>query len=288
MTTKLFFAELSFQFDDSKLSDIIHQNGLQYESIRLLHRGGSSLGHGFIMAKNNNDARNIISILNGLELGGRRLKCEYARETLEMKVESKSKALEVSPSKYNTTVNSDSDNLRKEHKATLVKNTIYIANLPIETTEADVLKLFRDYHPKNVRIVTDSDGISRGFGFIEFDDEENSLKALEEVKGLIIGERLITLRLARKQRDVAMNSETATTLFVARVPLGLSETDLYQAFEAFHPKKCHFIKNRESSTFGYGFIVFSTPQDCKNALEFTKQAGFEIGGSKVVVEYALS
>ena len=68
----------------------------------------------------------------------------------------------------------------------------------------------------------------------------------------------------------------------------LSESDLYAAFEGYHPRKCHFVKHKDSGAFAYGFVVFATPQECKGAFEHTKEPGFAIGGAKVVVEYALS
>ena len=59
-----------------------------------------------------------------------------------MKVESKQKLLS-DPSA------ASSYSQRKEHK-TLVKNTLYIANLPTNVTEDDIFQLFKPYNPKNV------------------------------------------------------------------------------------------------------------------------------------------
>lgn len=35
MPTKLFFAELSFTYDNTKLEEVLREHGIQYESIRV-------------------------------------------------------------------------------------------------------------------------------------------------------------------------------------------------------------------------------------------------------------
>jgi RNA recognition motif-containing protein len=56
--------------------------------------------------------------------------------------------------------------------------------------------IFRDYGITEIEINRDSLGRSRGYGFVEFMNEEERNRVLEEKKGVIIRGRLITLEAA--------------------------------------------------------------------------------------------
>ena len=60
--------------------------------------------------------------------------------------------------------------------------TVFIGNLPLTTTENEILLLFQQFtRVGSVRLVVDkSTGRSRGFGFVEVEDSERSIEALNE------------------------------------------------------------------------------------------------------------
>ena len=79
---------------------------------------------------------------------------------------------------------------------------LYIGNLPYRTTESDVRKLFTKYEPiHSVVLISDREtGRSRGFGFIELDDECVDA-AIGELGDSIFGGRNLRISKARDRDE---------------------------------------------------------------------------------------
>jgi len=78
-----------------------------------------------------------------------------------------------------------------------VKKKLYVGNLSVETTEAELKELFaQSGSVETVRIITDRDsGRSKGFGFVEM--QEGGEKAIAEWKGKDYKGRALTVNEAR-------------------------------------------------------------------------------------------
>ncbi len=73
---------------------------------------------------------------------------------------------------------------RKQVKEVMAKH-IYVGNLPWATTPDDLLALFGKFGKVvNTQIITDRDtGRSRGFGFVEMENDAEAQKAIEALNG---------------------------------------------------------------------------------------------------------
>lgn len=78
--------------------------------------------------------------------------------------------------------------------------TVYVGNLPWEVTEDDLVQAFTPYgQVEGARIATDrATGRSRGFGFVEMDDDD-AAKAIEALNGSDWGGRTLTVNEARER-----------------------------------------------------------------------------------------
>jgi cold-inducible RNA-binding protein len=76
---------------------------------------------------------------------------------------------------------------------------LYVGNLPFDTTEDDLRELFaNDGEVRDVSLVTDRDtGRSRGFGFVEFANDDEGRKAIDRLNGSDMGGRQLTVNEAR-------------------------------------------------------------------------------------------
>jgi cold-inducible RNA-binding protein len=76
---------------------------------------------------------------------------------------------------------------------------LYVGNLPFDTTEDDLRELFSsDGEVRDVSLVTDRDtGRSRGFGFVEFANDDDGRKAIDRLNGSDMGGRQLTVNEAR-------------------------------------------------------------------------------------------
>ncbi len=79
---------------------------------------------------------------------------------------------------------------------------IYVGNLPFQTTDGELETLFSSHgqvHSANV--ITDREtGRSRGFGFVEMDDDAEARRAIEELDGYEMDGRRLRVNEARPRR----------------------------------------------------------------------------------------
>jgi len=76
------------------------------------------------------------------------------------------------------------------------KTTIYVANLPFKTDDEKLKEAFKDYEVSKVHVARYKGGKSKGFGFIEVENEEVQKKILVECSNKIIDGRAISLKVA--------------------------------------------------------------------------------------------
>lgn len=84
-----------------------------------------------------------------------------------------------------------------------MSQNLFIGSLAYATTD-DTLKAFFEAigEVSSARVVTDRDtGRSKGFGFVEFVDEANNQKAVDELNGKELDGRAINVSLARPKED---------------------------------------------------------------------------------------
>jgi RNA recognition motif-containing protein len=79
---------------------------------------------------------------------------------------------------------------------------IYVGNLSYKVEEAELRQIFEEYgEVASVKIITDKySGRSKGFAFVEMNDEEQAKKAIEELNQKEIDGRQIVVNVARPKR----------------------------------------------------------------------------------------
>ena len=80
---------------------------------------------------------------------------------------------------------------------------LYIGNLPYTTTEDDLKALFADYgNVLSATLITDRDsGRSKGFGFIELEDDAKAAEAVTALDKSAMGDRTIFVSVARPREE---------------------------------------------------------------------------------------
>jgi RNA recognition motif-containing protein len=78
---------------------------------------------------------------------------------------------------------------------------LYVGNLSYDTTEDQVKDLFAGYGtPDSVRLITDRDtGRAKGFGFVEFSNDQEAKAAMSALNGQDLNGRPLTVNEARPQ-----------------------------------------------------------------------------------------
>ncbi len=84
-----------------------------------------------------------------------------------------------------------------------IMNKVYIGNLPYGATEDDLAGLFGQCGSvTSVSIIKDRDtGRSKGFGFVEFDNQQSVNDAVEKLNGYDLGGRQIRVNVANSKPE---------------------------------------------------------------------------------------
>lgn len=148
---------------------------------------------------------------------------------------------------------------------------------------------------------------SKGYGFIEYDNEENAKKAIKKLQGCILDDHMLKLKISkkdtleaekrkradklkRKQKDdqsfVENEEAQCTKLLVKNLAFEANVKDLKALFkEVGQVKKVRLPKKSNSMSHrGFGFVEFVTVEDAKNAFETMQHS--HLYGRKLVIQWA--
>lgn len=81
--------------------------------------------------------------------------------------------------------------------------TIYVGNLSFKTSEDQLQELFSEYGDvTSAKIITDREtGRSRGFGFIEMNDESEATEAIDDLHEADFMDRALVVNKARPKKN---------------------------------------------------------------------------------------
>jgi len=94
--------------------------------------------------------------------------------------------------------------LRKNVKIGIAKHVkLYVGNLPYNTTEDDLRELFSAHGTvASVRLISDREtGRSKGFGFVEYENDDEAKAAIDALNGQEFSGRALVVNEARPQTE---------------------------------------------------------------------------------------
>lgn len=79
---------------------------------------------------------------------------------------------------------------------------LFVGGLPFATTSEELEQIFAEFGTvASAKVITDREsGRSKGFGFVEFENEDEGKKAESEMNGKEIGGRSVTVNEARPKQ----------------------------------------------------------------------------------------
>ena len=92
---------------------------------------------------------------------------------------------------------------RKEYLTFMAQQNLFIGSLAYSTTDDALKAHFETIGPVvSARVITDRDsGRSKGFGFVEFEKDEDNQKAVDQLDGKELDGRAISVGLARPREE---------------------------------------------------------------------------------------
>ncbi len=86
---------------------------------------------------------------------------------------------------------------------------LYVGNLPYNTSEEDLKELFSPYGAaENIALISDREtGRSKGFGFVEFQNDDEAKAAIDALNGHDFSGRALVVNEARPKAERPARSE---------------------------------------------------------------------------------
>ncbi|CAI5757559.1 unnamed protein product [Candida verbasci] len=257
----IFIKNLHPAIDNKALHDTFSAFGKILSCKVSTDENGNSRCFGFVHYEDAESANAAIESVNGMLLND--------REVYVAKHESK----EVRESKKN------------EIKANFTN--VYIKNLAQSLSEDEIKKLFEPFGEiTSFHLEKDSEGTSKGFAFINFENHDAAQKSIDELNDKEV--EGLKLYVGRAQKKSERSSELRESFEKARIEKAqkyqginlyiknLDESvdskeleELFQEFGQITSAKVMVYENGKSR--GFGFVCFTTPEEATKAISQMNQ-----------------
>ncbi|KAB7497212.1 Polyadenylate-binding protein, partial [Armadillidium nasatum] len=125
------------------------------------------------------------------------------------------------------------------------------------------------------KIATNEDGSSKGYGFIQFEKEEDAKIAIKKANGMLICGLLVYVGKfkTKKEREKELYGNDAfTKVFIKNFDESFNEDALHELFSKFGSiKSSKIMRNENGTSKGFGFVDFENESSANAAVVRTKQ-----------------
>jgi len=115
------------------------------------------------------------------------------------------------------------------------------------------------------KVVTDSKGNSKGYGFVHYETREAAEGAINKVHGMLLNGKIVYVGpfIPRKERIPGSDPDRFTNLYIKNLDANYTDEDLRRDFEVFGPiQSAVLMKNQKGSV---AFVNFENHEDAKKA-----------------------
>ncbi|GFY97101.1 poly(A) binding protein 6 [Actinidia rufa] len=224
-------------------------------SCKVAEERGKSKGFGFVQFASEDSSMAAVNALHGTMLDGKEI---YVSKFV--KKNERKKAYE-------------------EPKFT----NLYVKNFGEDVTEDTLREKFSEFGKvRNVLVMKDAEGKSKGFGFVNFESHEEAKTAVEALNGAVIGSEKLFVGKAQKkaERKELLKREykemtnshivksKASNLYVKNLDVSIDDRKLEEHFSSFGKVTSAKVMRHDNGVHkGFGFVSFSTPDEAKKALD---------------------
>ncbi|KVH99937.1 Nucleotide-binding, alpha-beta plait [Cynara cardunculus var. scolymus] len=159
---------------------------------------------------------------------------------------------------------------------------LYIKNLDLDMTEDILEKSFAKFGKiVSLVIARDDSGVSRGFGFVNFENPEDARKAAEDMNGLNLGSMALYVARAQKkaEREQILRRQfedirkeqilkyQGSNVYVKNIDDDVTEDELQEHFSQCGTiTSAKLMCDDKGVSKGFGFVCFSAPDEAIKAV----------------------
>jgi len=121
-----------------------------------------------------------------------------------------------------------------------------------------------------VKIPKDERGVSKGFGFVQFESKESADKARHELNGLLFNNKQVYIEefVPRKNRTLSDPEKTFTNLYVKHLPRDINQEEFTSLFSKYGEIVSAAIRTNPEGgeCFGYGYVCFKNHEAARDVI----------------------
>ncbi|KAL3722357.1 hypothetical protein ACJRO7_034693 [Eucalyptus globulus] len=239
-TTSLYVGDLDFNVTDSQLYDLFNQVG-QVVSVRVCRdlTTRRSLGYGYVNYSNPVDAARAMEHLNYTPLNEKSIRIMYSQR--------------------------DPSNRKSG------AGNIFIKNLDKGIDQKALYDTFSTFGTiLSCKVATDSSGQSKGYGFVQYENEESSQKAIEKLNGMLLNDKQVYVGpfLRKQERESAKDKTKFNNVYVKNLSESTTEEELRTAFGEYGPiTSVVVMRDPDGKSKCFGFVNFENADDAARSVE---------------------
>ncbi|KAE9617470.1 hypothetical protein Lal_00034649 [Lupinus albus] len=252
-TASLYVGDLESNVNEGQLYDLFSQVA-QVVSIRVCRdqTRRSSLGYAYVNFPTPIDAANAMEHLNFTSLNGKPIRIMYSHRDPSM---------------------------RKSGFANL-----FIKNLSTSIDNKGLHDTFAAFGTiLSCKLAVDGSGQSKGYGFVQFDNDESAQTAINKLNGMLLNDKKVYVGLfvRRQERSPSNGSPKFTNVYVKNLSEAYTDEDLKHLFGPYGAITSAVVMNDvNGKSRCFGFVNFQTPDSAAAAVD--KLNGTTTNGDKVL------
>ncbi|XP_062396268.1 embryonic polyadenylate-binding protein B-like isoform X2 [Sardina pilchardus] len=288
----IFIKNMDDSIDNKALYDTFSAFG-NILSCKVVCDERGSKGYGFVHFETQEAANRAIETMNGMLLNDR--KVQEAGKEMETdsadpsianpKLQSMWKNCQLSTISFVGHFKS-----RKEREAecgakAMVFTNVYIKNFGETYDDKQLESIFSEFGKTlSVRVMRDERGISRGFGFVNYENHEDAQKAVDVMNGKELNGRMLYVgraqkrverqgELKRKFEQIKMDrmhryqeKSSGVNLYVKNLDDSISDERLRKEFAPYGTITSAKVMTDGSHSKGFGFVCFTSPEEATRAV----------------------
>ncbi|KAJ4714835.1 Polyadenylate-binding protein [Melia azedarach] len=128
------------------------------------------------------------------------------------------------------------------------------------------------------KVATDASGQSRGYGFVQFDNEDSAKHAIDKLNGMLLNDKQVFVGpfLRKQERESATDKTRFNNVYVKNLSESTTEDDLKKVFAEYgNITSAVVMRDADGKSKCFGFVNFEEPDDAARAVEGLNGKKFE-------------
>lgn len=167
------------------------------------------------------------------------------------------------------------------------EGNVFIKNLQKNIDNKAIYDTFSAFgNILSCKVALDSDGYSKGYGFVHFDNIESANKAIEKVNGMLLNDKKVYvgkfLSKMEREKHLGIRNKQFTNIYVKNFDEHLIDDQFFDLFKPFgHITSSIIMRHPNGESKCFGFVAYEDTKSAENAVN--EMNGQELNGRPLYV-----